>query len=524
MATVQGSQVKLNNGQVVTPQQGGWYDGQQYWNGSLSSAGQINSQSNQQGAGQQVSSVVVAQTNPTNVDYLKASDIQPPVNLSLPSSQSSAQTNSAMTTGIQAAADAARKNLDTTLAAQKAQTDKQLAEARAKEQSTLGSIEQLSTPFRADLQTAQNESLYVNKNFEENQKLVDELDSLLTQGNDLIKQQQSVTGLAAIRNPRVQQTMNDIAARAGVIQAVMSARNSQIAQAQNLIDRNINAIAADRQDQINYYTTVLNLNNRDILSLDAESRELANQQLQLLKDDATRAQDTADYVKKLLIDPATATLMGQAGVTLNDSVAQINQKITQAQYAQEVADMSNKIELAGGKAVLSPQGVPADRLVTLTDSRGVKHYYEANPGTLGTPSAKTGGGISAQDKLEQRATDLQKAQQFIKDNPNATAAELELGIRQYTTQLSESDIKSILATKKTTYTPGQLQQIALGLIDEYSKNFGQTEKGKEAAISEVNANPDLSPQEKQQIIQTIEQQFPINFFEKASNYITNLFK
>jgi hypothetical protein len=60
---VNGSQVRLANGQTVSAQQGGWYDGQQFWGGSLSNPGQINSQSNQQGAGQQVSAAVNAQSD-----------------------------------------------------------------------------------------------------------------------------------------------------------------------------------------------------------------------------------------------------------------------------------------------------------------------------------------------------------------------------------------------------------------------------------------------------------------------------
>ena len=72
------STIRLNNGQTVAPQKGGWYDGQQFFNGSLSNPGQINSQSPQQGAGQQVSAAVVAQTNPANVDYLAKQGAPPP--------------------------------------------------------------------------------------------------------------------------------------------------------------------------------------------------------------------------------------------------------------------------------------------------------------------------------------------------------------------------------------------------------------------------------------------------------------
>lgn len=73
MAQVIGNnQVKLDDGKVVQASEGGWYNGQQYWGGTLSQTGQINAQSNQQGAGQAVSREVIAQTNPANVAYVDA--------------------------------------------------------------------------------------------------------------------------------------------------------------------------------------------------------------------------------------------------------------------------------------------------------------------------------------------------------------------------------------------------------------------------------------------------------------------
>jgi ribosome biogenesis protein Nip4 len=58
-----GNQVKLNDGSVVSAQQGGWYDGRQFWGGTLSNPGEINALSNQVGAGQQVSEEVNRQTS-----------------------------------------------------------------------------------------------------------------------------------------------------------------------------------------------------------------------------------------------------------------------------------------------------------------------------------------------------------------------------------------------------------------------------------------------------------------------------
>ncbi len=76
---VSGSTLQLDNGQTVQAQNGGWYDGQQFWNGSLGNAGVINNP-NQQGFGQAVSADVVAQTNPNNVAYLQAKGANPTVN------------------------------------------------------------------------------------------------------------------------------------------------------------------------------------------------------------------------------------------------------------------------------------------------------------------------------------------------------------------------------------------------------------------------------------------------------------
>jgi hypothetical protein len=69
--------VKLNDGKVINAQEGGWYDAQQYWGGSLSNAGQIHQQSNQQGAGQAVSKEVVQQTNPDNWNYIQEQQNKP---------------------------------------------------------------------------------------------------------------------------------------------------------------------------------------------------------------------------------------------------------------------------------------------------------------------------------------------------------------------------------------------------------------------------------------------------------------
>lgn len=368
MATYAGKPSSFYSTTGGKPVEGAWYSGQRYMGGQLLAPGEYE-------PGKMTSNEVIAQTNPNNVQFvqqqreIQANQIQPLTNFNMGVSDTSMPS-------LNAQVETYRKQLEETLGTRKLEVDTKLNELRAKEQQSLDSIGELSQPFREELENAERERLYVNQNFEANQALVSELEQLLTEGNDLIKQQSEVTGLASVRNPRIQKTMNDVQARVGVIEAVINARNGQIAQAQNLIDRSANAIAADRNDQINYYKTIISLNERDIISLDTESKNLANYQISLIQGDLDRAEATADYVKQLMLDPATAGLMGEAGVKLTDSVDQINAKLTQAQTVREVREQSNAIMLQGGQPVFDPSSVPADRLVTFTDSSGNKHFYK----------------------------------------------------------------------------------------------------------------------------------------------------
>lgn len=336
---------------------------------------------------------------------ISAGDVQSFPSLNLPSTDFSTDTGS-----VSSQVDTYRGIVDSFLDTQLTDIDAELERLRGIEEDTLGEIGDLTTPFREELLATERERLYVNENFEANQVLINELDQLLTEGNALIEQQRNVTGLAAVRNPRIQKTMDDVAGRTGVIEAVINARNGQIAVAEGLIDRSINAIAADRNDRLAYYETILNLNSANILSLDKKAERLVNEQLNLLKRDLSRAEETADYIKKLMIDPSTAGLMGEAGVSLNDSVETINTKLAQAEYVREIREFSNDIAIDGGIAVMDPSGVPESQLVTFTDSRGIKHYYKVPVG-----SKSSSGGFTSLEarKLEQAGlTDSSRQEQL----------------------------------------------------------------------------------------------------------------
>ncbi len=373
------------------PVEGAWYHGQRYLGGRLLAPGEHQ-------PGQRVSTEVIAQTDPRNVAFIEsriaAQDLTTSPPISLPSQTSA---TSGIVNGLQATVDTARTNLESTLGVEKEIIDERMKILREKETAAVEEIGTLTQPFREELETTERERLHITENFEANQKLVNELDTLLTQGNELIAQQKDVTGLAAIRNPRVQKTMEDVAARTGVIEAVINARNGQIGIAEGLIDRTVDAITKDRSDRIDYYETILNLNNRDIVSLDKDAKNVAEEQLNLLKTDLKRAEATQDFVKQLMIDPATAQLMGEAGVTLNDSIESINAKMANAQYAREVVNLSNEMVAEGAEKIVDTTGIPQSEVRVMTDTRGQKHIFRVREkAKVGTASERSVGSATTQ--------------------------------------------------------------------------------------------------------------------------------
>ena len=216
-------------------------------------------------------------------------------------------------------------------------------------------VKDLTSPFREELERNERNRLHVNENFEANQKLVGELERLLTQSSNMMTQLRNtkVPGLAGLtQSPRAMQAIEDINARVGVIQGVMAARTGQIGEAYNMIDRSVDAITADRKDQLNYYSTLVDFyeGQKDdagnkLLELNKEEKAWISSQVGLLESDLERSQATSDYIKELMINPETAKFMADAGITLNDSVESIQGKMakqTEIKARQEEAKQNQK--------------------------------------------------------------------------------------------------------------------------------------------------------------------------------------
>src|SRR3990167_294693 len=283
-----------------------------------------------------------------------------------------------------------KKQLEENKAAQAASQAK-IDENTAKENTALGEVNTLTQPFRADLETKQREALYVNQNFEANQKLTNELDSLLTEGNALIKQMQGVTGLSAIRTPRINEAIQGVTARVGVIQAVMNARTGQIAEAYRMIDRSVDAINSDSTDKLKYYDALLKFydsekttENTNLTSLKGDEKKYVEAKIVLLQKDLENTQKTADAIKTAMVDPDTAYAYAAAGVTLNDTPQEITKKLSEYSYSKEIADTSKDMAMKGYTAVIPGQSAPKDaEVVTFSDSKGKTKTFWKKPTITG---------------------------------------------------------------------------------------------------------------------------------------------
>jgi hypothetical protein len=321
-----------------------------------------------------VSSLPTAASNPIE-SPTPATNITPAPTLSLPE-PTSVETAASNLTSVQGSVDQAKNNLNTVISQQQKDVDTEIAKLEKEQETTLAQAKPLTEPFRAKLETKERERLKINENFEANQKLVGELEGLLTQGNELINVAMGRQVSGKILDKSLSKTIADVNARAGVIEAVMAARNGQIAQAENMIDRTVSAIVADRTDEINYYNTLLSMSDKKLVTLTDEKYKLAETLRNRAEKEVENAEATSTYLKGLMINPETAQFMADAGVSLSDSIDGIKEKMAKQAKVQEAVDMRNSLVAEGYE--ISPVPVPGGIQV---EAGGQTLYAKVRPGS-----------------------------------------------------------------------------------------------------------------------------------------------
>lgn len=379
-----------------------------------------------------------------------------------------------------------RKALEDTYKSQKEALDREKEALDIKQQEYMANIDPTTRPtWEQETRVMQNQlnaseaaSKTLQTNFEEKQKLVNELDTLLSEGNAVIQQERQAPGAvpSVITNARVNRAIQDVSARAGVIQAVLSARDGQIAQAHNIINQARGAVEAQWNDQKEYYTKLLEYNDEKIISLDEQSQEIAKKQLGLVENDLKQIEETTNYLKEQMIDPKNAQFMADAGVKLTDSIQVINQKMAQQARVIEIREQSNKLAEKGYTQV------PAGTAGALPFKVGGTTLY----------FQKTGKGIDGKDGEDTRNEYIQ-AQEFVTSNPEATDQELKSALLR-DSNLSVTDINAIVADRKNKIdiTENEAKNLSISLIEEYFEPKWWKTRGSELEDAKTQARDDIT--------------------------------
>ena len=209
--------------------------------------------------------------------------------------------------------------------------------------------------LKNQLSAAQTASATMQTDFNKRRRLTSELEGLLNRSNAILNREAGLPVGQRVISARNTNALNDIAARAGVIEAVLSAIDGNISQAQSFISQAQDTIAQQWRDTQNYYGTILELSESRLLSLDKEEREIAEREMSMAEADYARSLETSEYIKSLMIDPESAQFIADAGVKLNDSIEVINEKMAQQSRIKEVNDVKNEMIADGYEYVPFPQ-------------------------------------------------------------------------------------------------------------------------------------------------------------------------
>lgn len=270
--------------------------------------------------------------------------------------------------GVQADVERAKNNLTTNLANDKKVIDEKISTTEKEQKEILKNIDENTKPFRADFEEQERQRLKVYENFDANQRIVNELESLLTQGNNLIQMAQNRSVSGSVLEKSLSSTMNTVLARSGILEAALSARRGQMNDAFVMIDRSIDAMNADRNDRLAYYDTLLNLNNNKLITLNKESRDIVKEERTLAERELVQAEEIVSHIKSLMVNPETAQLMADAGITLNDDIDTINTKMSiQKQKNFEADYIRQSLDNGIAQGLLSSTDVA--RIEALTDPK-----------------------------------------------------------------------------------------------------------------------------------------------------------
>lgn len=262
-----------------------------------------------------------------------------------------------------------------------------------------------------------------NENYNIAQGLTTKLTDLMTEGNSIIASVKGVTGLAGIRNPRIQEAINSVTAAVGVVKAGLDAANGQMGQAQSQLQLATSTIQAAFTDQIDYYKSLDKFYesmagdaSAKVVQLSEDERAYLDSKITDLEGERNRIQKMSDNIQQAMTDPDTALAYATAGVKLTDTPEQIGVKLAKYGYSKELSEQSKEMANDGWTPLISGKAPAGTTTTTRIDSQGnTKTYYKKATGS-GTSSDFT--------KTEQKNYEAYKGEISSYSNKATAVADL----------------------------------------------------------------------------------------------------
>lgn len=306
------------------------------------------------------------QSTPTSLvqdGAVDGSTINAPTSANMPEPTADAEAET-FQAGLQADVSNARTNLEKTIKEQRDAALKRQEELNTKLESLMkesdpenrATFEQEERIIQNQLDAAETASETIEEDFKKRRATVSELDRLLTEGNQLIAQKKNQPVALSVLNKSVNRTIQDVQARAGVLDSVLAGLDGNIAQAHNIINTAQGTVRAYWQDQQNYNQAYLSLVESGQLAKNKIENDYAQSQITLAENKLNTLEETSNYIKELMIDPQSAQFIADAGVTLNDSVEEINLKMSEQSRKMEINDTINELRLDGYEYVPFAEG------------------------------------------------------------------------------------------------------------------------------------------------------------------------
>ena len=304
---------------------------------------------------------------------------------------------------------------------QKAATQQQLDELRIlQENNIVAQGSSALTEKQSKLDLLAEEKARFDENYKSVQGLAGQLTSLVSQGQDIIGKQKELTIPQVFRSQKINQTLSDISAQTGVIQAAISAYSGNMSQAQSQLTNATNVITSAYNDEMDYYKTLNDFyesksadTNQKLITLTTGEKSYIDNRITELENQKKIIEDNKQKLQDIFLDPDKALKFAKAGITIATPQNEWGKKLADQSYAEEVQKTSQDMANSGFSYLSEGQTAPAGTTTqTITDSKGVqKTWYKKGTGTTTATKPAT----AAQQTVSGYAARAEQANAIIDD-------------------------------------------------------------------------------------------------------------